>query len=797
PRILESEGVIDPIDHRNRLIEATAKNWQSSPPDYPVIAAGSTGSMPATATLLSVIARLPQGMVILPGLDKDMPDAEWEMIGDTHPQYGLKRLLEKMNCGRKEVERWEGGNKRRADCLRVILHPPEATSGWRKASPPLAEGMKGVRLLTADTQADEARMIAVMLREVLETPERTAALVTPDRQLARMVAAQMNRFGISIDDSAGIPLKDTPPANFLRLVAQMAAAEAAPVPLLAMLRHPLAALGMDPAHCRRLSREIELKLLRGIRPAAGLDALYNAEHISDEAQIMLRRLAEHASPLMECFRRKTPLPLRDLLTAHAAVAERLAASGTENGAERLWSGETGSQLAGFLAELMAQANLLTQVEPLSYPGLFDTLLSGQTYRPSYGLHPRLHILSPVEARLQRFRLVILGSLNEGMWPSSPQADPWMSRPMRKAFGLPAPERATGQSAHDFAMLCAAPEVVLSRARKVDGAPTVPSRWLVRLETLLKGLQPEQLAAMRVESLYEQGLRLLDQPIESPPPEKPSPTPPLAARPRQLRVTAIDTWLRDPYMIYAQYILRLKKLPPLDEEPDAADFGKLVHSAMEKFVHAWPQALPDQPYEKLLACGRDAFKAFADRPAIACLWWPRFEAMAEWLIEQEKQRRGGLALVAAELQGEWHFTIDGLPFTLTGRIDRMEIGNDGTITIVDYKTGSVPSARDIEGGLANQLPLEALVVMHGKLLNHVSPEGSNIVMEYWKLSGKGDGGEITVMDAATIEASRERLETLIREFDNAATPYAAQSNPSLRPAYNDYEHLTRRQEWEAV
>lgn len=798
PEILIGEGVIDPALHRNLLLTATAEAWKKHPPAHPVIAAGSTGSIPATAALLSVIARLPEGMVVLPALDCDMPEDEWKLIAETHPQFGLKQLIETMGCKRSDIQNLAGevATGARNRCLRAILQPPESTADWTKLTLPLVEGLAGVQLLIADTLLDEARMIAVALREALETPEKTAALVTPDRQLARMAVAQMKRFGIAIDDSAGTPLMDTPPGCFLRLVADMVATYGAPAPLLALLRHPLAAAGMEPAECRKLSRILELQLLRGVRRAPGLAALAAATD-NKWLQRLLTGMAEHARALSDYFERRKPVSLSALLSAHMALAEWLATTEDEPGAARLWAGEAGNQLAAFLAELLQQGDVLEQVDPLAYPGLFETLIARETYRPHFGLHPRLHILSPIEARLQQFDLVILGSLNEGTWPALPDADPWMSRPMRNTFGLPAAERAIGQSAQDLNLLCAAPGVLLSRARKVEGAPTVPSRWLVRLETLVKGLDTECWQRLQANNYFEQAKQLLDTPIGYEPLTRPEPQPPFEARPRKLRVTAVDNWLRDPYMIYAKYILKLDKLDPLDEEPDAADFGSLVHKALDEFTRAAPQILPENALEILLACGRDAFSKFIDRPAVASLWWPRFEAMAAWFIDTEKERRGAITRVLSEIKGEWHFHVDDKPFTLTTSIDRIEIGLDGALTLIDFKTGTVPTQGDIDQGLANQLPLEALIALNGNLESAIPKGGIIGNLEYWKLSGNHDQCEIKSISADGIEAAKYRLEDLIRRYDNPVTPYSAETDPTLKPRYSDYEHLTRRDEWEAV
>ena len=798
PKILEQEGFIDPIDHRNRILLATVQAWQKHPPEFPIIAAGSTGSTPATAALLSMVAQLPQGKVILPALDTDMPEAEWNGISETHPQFGLKQLLETMGCERRGVKESFSDTSLhpRLHCLRAVLQSPGITSGWARLSLPLAEGLQGIRLLTAETLHDEARMIAIALREVLEIPGKTAALVTPDRTLARMVASQMLRFGVNVDDSAGHPLIGAPSASLMRLLVDMVANRASPVSLLALLRHPLSAAGRPTAECRTLSRVFEVELLRGLRRAAGLEVLHGAA-VHTGIKSLLQAMSEHLRPMFNCFEKKS-ISFRTLLEAHIACSQWLVDTGTGDGYNSLWAGEGGNRLAELLAELLENADLIGDIDPTNYPELFDTLLFGHSYYPRFSLHPRLHILSPMEARLQHFDTVILGGLNEGAWPQPSEIDPWMSRPMRKNFKMPPQERAIGQSAHDMYLLCAAKEVLLTRSQKIDGTSTIPSRWLVRLETLVKGLDAAFYHSMRANDYYESAKRILDAPDPLLPLLRPQPKPPLAKRPRKLRVTAIDEWLADPYRLYAKTILNLRKLPELDQDPDAADFGNLVHKTMEQFVICWPSVLPDNPLEELLACGHATFADMFVFPSVASLWWPRFETIAAWIIKEEIARRGYIQKIMAEVNGRWDFDVDGKLFTLTTRIDRLEITLDGIMILADYKTGSVPTISEIEGGKKNQLLLEALIAMHGILEPAIEKPIIIGGLEYWRLSGRSDDTKIMKVDTTHIESARIRLENLIRLYDSENHAYAPPANALAQSErYNDYAHLTRRKEWGGV
>jgi ATP-dependent helicase/nuclease subunit B len=391
--------------------------------------------------------------------------------------------------------------------------------------------------------------------------------------------------------------------------------------------------------------------------------------------------------------------------------------------------------------------------------------------------------------------VILGSLNEGTWPTPSEIDPWMSRPMRARFKLPPAQRAVGQSAHDIYLLCASGEVLLTRSQKVEGTPTIPSRWLVRLATLVGGHDKAWLQSMDVSAYYTEGKRLLDLADEMPALQSPKPKPPLHVRPRKLKVTAVDEWLTDPYRVYARNILRLKKLDELDQDPDAADFGNMVHKAMEQFVALYPSTLPEQPLQVLLACGREAFAEKMTFPAVASLWWPRFEAMAAWIIEQEQSRRARIKKIMAEVKGQWDFDVDGNLFTLITRIDRLEINNDNSITIADYKTGSVPSQADIKSGKKNQLLLEALIALHGNLEPPLAKPLSMQQLEYWKLSARQNSSAISKANLEHIPEALARLYSLIRIYDNPDQSYAPPKQSSTQnEEYNDYAHLTRRNEW---
>ncbi|HEX3065712.1 MAG TPA: double-strand break repair protein AddB, partial [Dongiaceae bacterium] len=816
PAVLATEGALDPAERRNRLLAAEAARLLAHPPREPIIAAGSTGSIPATAELLSVIAGLPHGRVILPGLDRESNDEDWKAIESDplHPQHGMALLLKRFGLAPAEVALWPAEALRRprpmalsvpASRTRLIneaLRPAETTGLWHDFAKTadrerIALALKNVERVDCATLQDEAQVIALRMRQALEEPGKRAALITPDRDLARRVASELGRWDIEIDDSAGRPLSLTPPAVFLRLVADTIAERAAPATLLSLLKHPIAAGGVKPVACRQFARELDIAL-RGPRPRPGLKTLARLARLKDvDLKRFVARLAAEADTFADLIRRRSVRPA-DLLSAHVALAESLAASDSEAGPERLWAGEAGEAAANFVTEL---ADGLADFPPIAgarWPTLFESLMAGRVVRPRFGRHPRLSIWGPLEARLQQADLVILGGLNEKTWPPEAAVDPWFSRPMRQALGLTSPERRIGMAAHDFAQAAAsAPELMLTRSLRVEGSPTVPSRWLLRFDSLLRLLKipPETLHA----GIWLGWQRRLDDVATVMPIKAPAPRPPVAVRPTSLSVTEIETWLRDPYAIYARRILKLEPLDPLDGDPTAAERGSFIHEALEAFVKATSEGLPADAHEQLMEFGRKAFGQALERPTVFAFWWPRFRRIARWFVEHEARYRLDLIASIAETRAVIEISLPGCPpFTLRGKADRIDRLKAGGLAIIDYKTGGAPSDRQIQTGYAPQLPLEALMAAAGKFAG--VPAERVEALAYWQLKGGRIVAEQTTVKGDPMGLAafyRNRLETLIATFNDPDMPYHPLPDPKFVPLFRLYDHLSRRAEWGVV
>lgn len=798
PSILEAEGAMNPAARRDAMLDMVAGAWMDVPPKGKIFAAGSTGSIPATARLLSVIARLPDGAVVLPGLDLGMPDEAWDAIDATHPQGVLKNTLELMGATRHEVINWDAPGLMvtgsRSGLLRDALLPASQTDGWRDmlyAEDGTADA--GLRKLVAPTRREEADAIAVMMREVLETPEKTAALVTPDRALARMVRASLARWGIEVDDSGGDRVLNTLPGRFMGLMATAASEHFAPVALLSLLQHPFVAAGHDrPAFLASL-RRLDMDVLRGVRPAGGLAGLLaRAKAVADDKKTtfaetdleIITSVVEALTPLEGGL--EESLPLADLLKLHVSVAEALASTDLEPGTDILWKGDAGQALADGLADLINEAAPISGVTTDGYAALFEELLAGVSVRPVWRQHPRLSIWGTLEARLQRADLMILGGLNEGTWPGEVKPEPWMNRPMRLAFGLPPLERRIGQAAHDFVHAASGGDVILTRAEKVAGSPTVPSRWLFRIEALLG----RELGAV---DHYLQWADALDHCARANPIMPPQPKPPLEARPDRLSVTQVETWMRDPYALYAHKVLGLKPLDPVDDRPNAATKGTLLHEALERFMLEDGPTRGDAGLKRLMEVGHKVFDRVLTQPTVYAFWWPRFERIAQWFVENEAVRAKIYEVAAVEQWAE--AKLPGLDFTLFAKADRIDRKRDGgALTIIDYKTGNIPTVKRMEAGFAPQLPLEGWLAERGAFEGVAPAEVDDLV--FWELKG-GDPiqkAHHPVKDVSSIISDAEQgLSGLVKAFSDERTPYLSNPRPA-HTGYGDYDHLARVKEW---
>ena len=813
PAVLNDEGSLDPAERRHRVLTAIAERWAATRPTGPIIAAGSTGSIPATRALLKVIASLPKGEVVLPGLDREIDEASWNALTPQHPQDSLKQLLTFFEIDRRDVALWTGNND--ADIQlgnrpwRDVMVPGGLEGAWRDVARIEPSALSKLTLAEHPDPASEAAAIALRLRAALLVEGQRASLVTPDRALARRVVVELRRFGIEIDDSAGVPLDQTATGSFLLLTARLILDEVRPVALLSVLKHPLMRADLEADVVRKRARALDRLCLRGPAIIGGfrqiigeLNSLRQQASDNDtrrregfsELRDWLESLAALAGPF-EGLAGEEEVPLGVLADAHLRFAEALAS--VDGNSEALWAKEAGEAAAALFQEILETAESEDHLPPVAYPALLARMMKATPVRPRRPAHPRLFIYGQLEARLQQTDLTILAGLNEGTWPRVAEPGPWLNPAMRKSLGLPSLDRRIGQAAHDVVQLASGPNVVLSRAEKdLDGSPTVPSRWLVRLKALLDGRLDKGWQAIEEDPVWRQWSANLDDPGGQVRPEpQPRPKPPVAVRPRKLSVSDVGLWMNNPYALYAKRILNLKPLDVLEGDPGAGDRGTIIHEALERFVRAHPDNLPDAALSKLRAFGREAFARFEHRPQVRALWWPRFLQAARWAVAQEEVCRGALCRILAEVKGQLEIEAPMGSFSLTARADRLELRADEGVVIVDYKTGTPPAKNEMALGLAPQLALEGAILQAGGFRDIRASRGDPklVGLQFWQLSGHEDGGKLEHRPTDLVRHAIDGLASLISHYDQASTAYPATYRPPTARR-GDYDHLARLGEW---
>lgn len=802
PRLLSGRGRIDLADRRNRLLGAVADRWRDDPPPGFVVAAGISSAAPAIARLLRVVARLDDGLVVFPGLDLDMAEDEWEALGphepdeagglrrraiETHPQFNLKLLLDRMGVGRAEVERWRWGGGRDAPAIRsrAIAHamkPAAFTDRWQGLRP-AERRLTGVRALELADPAEEAQAIAIALREALEIPGRTAALVTPDRNLARRVSMHLRRWHIEADDSAGRPLSQLAPGTLLLAVATAAAEQFAPVPLLALLKHPLVMKGEARLDWLEGVRALDLAL-RGPRPPAGLDGI--SGHLADRSGRDRDRRARAAEWWKGVAPRLRSLEKgfrgdRSNLTALIGLLRETA---SELAGDEMWAGPAGRTAAELLASAEPASELgPARIAPATFPALLEQLLASVAVRPPYGQHPRLFIWGLLEARLQSADLVILGGLNEGVWPQLPTPDPWLAPRVRHELGLPSLERRIGLAAHDFASALGGREVLVTRARRDARSPAIASRFWLRLEAMTAGVTRSP--------RHRAWARALDRPLAFAPVGRPAPRPAAQLRPRRIAVTDVDRLKADPFAFYARKMLAFAPLDAIDADPSAAWRGSAVHKALEAWMKE-DECEPGRLRPRAEALLRDA----AAHPLMRALWQPRLLEAIDWLAaEMAKNLAAGRRPAAAEAKGACE--LQGIK--LYGEADRIDRLADGRLAIVDYKTGTPPGPKAVAEGFSMQLGLLGLIAEHG---GFEGIDGVPACFEYWSLARKaGRLGFVASPVAGRHGIDPAEFTTIAaRNFLAAAAkwligdePFTAKLHPEHAP-YGDYDQLMRLDEW---
>ena len=812
PARLKELNMEEPQARKVKLLDALVNHWTENPPDYPVVIAGSTGSLRATRRLMRLVAGLPKGMVILPGFQATDNDETWDSIDEQHPQYAMKLLIDGIGIDRGAVRNFVAdvvGKKEARGALRLArtrvleeaLVPASRTSDWLKRIEKLEtdsgieifdEAVEGLSLIEAKSDAEEALSIALILREALEMPGQTAALVTPDQALARRVRARLSRWDVDVDMSQGESLAETSIGVFLDAILASSETCQGALEKAVLFRQELTALGREPFDILSEWESVERKVYRKERRPGDPEPTPHAiEILLENALLPLTQIEGMATG---------PVWTKALIKAAETIASRT----DGDGGQFLWRGEAGESAARLPEQVIVYGDNLPDVDRDGFRRLLRQLMTGSVVRPRFGTHPRLSILGPLEARMLESDVVVLGGLNEGTWPATPSPGPFLSRGMRRDMKLSLPERRYGLAAHDFFELASNPSVYLTRSKRSDSGPTIASRWVWRLQTLLQGAVGEDgvKAALGTADYYLSWARQMDfvsadkvEPAEPPKPKPPQDKRWTTSRGRSLSITEVKTLIRDPYSIYGKHVLGLRRLRGLDQPNGPGEFGSAIHLGIEKFLTANGLPLTETQDEALLKAFEKAFADYSYPPEFIAKEESRFRAIAEGLrLELNRRFAESFDTKGLEVKGE--AKIPGRDFTVRGAMDYVERGIEG-YGFVDFKTGIPSTNAVVEAGFDPQLPLAAFILREGGLENHkaaytaqlsyIQVKGANAGFKHFPIGKKKTVEQL-------VEEAVETLTKLIDRFDDPSTPYESQVRAQYINSWSDFDDLARRGEW---
>jgi len=789
PAILQDKTMHDHKALLNHGIQALIDKWKTNPTPYPVVMAGVTGSFPQARKLICEVARLNHGRVILSGFDHHLQEDAFEDMTPAHPQYVYKNLLDDLKIDANQIKRIGDSETTLNHQNRLSLLSKSHENRLHAIGEAGLEFDEKLGLIECDSLREEALTVALLIRQGIEDPQKKIALITPHRPLADMVKTELLRWDIVPDDSAGYALIETALGAYFLLLNAVCLGRFSAASFLSLLKHPMTLYEYDSQHKEALCLMVEMSIFRQpLSPQTFDDFCARCESdLSDNQQYdalsqVLIVIKEYRQYLRGSYR------LEKLVRAHESLMNGLALG------VAFEEYEEKQAFDDFLQNLKAASSDFGELAAQEYSTLISQLMSRHIVRQPQGYHSRVFVLGPMEARLQHFDRVIVAGVNEGIWPREKEDSPWLSRNMRRELGLPDQEQYIGFSALDFYSACAMEEVIITRTTKAGGAGTIPSRWVARLKICLDQLNSEQKS-----SPFQEFVRIAAQLAKEQGPiriQQPCPMPPVHLRPRRLSVTDIEKLIRDPYQIYCKHILKIRPLNDLDVGLENTAFGNLIHNIFETFVKTTVQQKIPHTLEHLIEEGKRQFVPLWSYPMVKQFWWPQFVNIAEWFYQQDLRQREISKAHHVEIQGTVKIQSANGPFTVFGKADRIDVLNDHSLEVIDYKTGMIPTMKDVEQGIAIQLPLEGMIATWGGF-SEIQSGMPVSVMSYWVIKGRYAGNER--VELKKTEILSEQIETIIQDlaeqYDKADTKYTSIPRPEIAPTYNDYEHLSRIKEWD--
>lgn len=778
---LKRQGFCDPTQMRVVRYREYIKTLRDYP--HPVIALGIEAAYGFVRDLLKAIMKTRGGAVILGGPeDGELSRRDSEKAH--HPDFHLNRLLESMGCERSTLSFI---NSTKEHPRRLLLegvfqnHTNVTTSGPLKE-----EETKNLFLLESGTLFEEAEAITLMMAEAVVDPLKTVALVTTNQTLTAYVMALLERFGIKADHSKAHAFRSTPLGRLLLLVASFLVSPYSPVTLLSLLKHPYVSLDQGRLSVLALARFLENNVMRTDRMVRGERDLF-IKTMPEGEKALLTKLLNMKERGQNLLHGKEPTSLAQALLLLQSSLEELCFKTTLEGIGSIYDTPEGEKFKGWIASVMVSPLGKTTLEMQHFPSILRELMDAIPVSKAWGYHPRVFILGPLETRLLSFDRVILADFNEGRWPRKSSDAVWMNQRMRQDVGIVSDVIQMSQEADDLRALLSLKEVFITRALRVDGSPSVPSRWLLRLQAFCTQ-KNVQLSSV---DHYKEWARLIwHEPLKKVNPllrplEKPMALPPLGARPKRLTISGLNLLKRNPYAFYVNSILKLNALKPLIHQLDALQFGVRLHQVLADAL-----ILEDSgsrlTHDVLNALGGRIFASYTSSPLWRYFWQHRLNECFDHFLSLDKNLSYAPQKRFGEVKVTFPFHTDFGDFEIIAKADRLDLITPHGAVLIDYKTGRTPTASSIKKGEDIQLALEGVMVNEGafRICDAQVTKG----LEYWDLK---NGRRVSVEEVDTVIGNAESaLIELLEQYYKVGAAYKI----NFDHLSDEIRHFSRWEEW---
>ncbi len=782
------------------MMEAELARLQHS--NSSLIIAGIVGHNPISWQFLKDVANFSKGYIILPPIG-DIADLSLvtQPLGKQNCLYNFKKLLELLG---KDLSDFQPlGPEQQPTKYNIILNKLLVDSDSGELLPKITPDVSHIKYFEVEDIFQEAKQIALICQQY---SDKKIAIIIDNSLTKPFYCNFLTKYSLEFQDLLGDNLSQALISSLIISISEILCNNFDIRKLFLLLKHPLINF--------KLVQELEL-LIRG----------KNRFILSTEQLLLLikntnnHELIEWGEKIVSLLYQNTDNSFIKILTAAIKVAETLYPD--------IWYELAAFELSNFLSELIKiKENLLLENKEI-FPNILKTLMSGSKYFDDNNYAKNIIIGRMEDLVLLKFDLVILADFNQYKSPSCLSISSWINDKTLEELQVTLVKTATSISQYFFYLLLHNDQVIITRAKRQNGkAGLLPADLLLKLQFILgdkltpqscmlangkidsvnhsKALPSNKLNYIRLfsklasgrefegdeackttaygsvaEDLNLESLSKLPAEVEF---RKKSIHSPIF--PDILSVTNIELLVRNPYSFYAKTILNLKRKETIGQDPKISEFGVFIHKILEQYSKKYDE-LHENKVQSILDISHDILHSTNWPSYTQKIWQTKFSSIAEPFVIFDEERRKFRKYIYPECSGELSLTIAGQDLKIVAVADRIEVDGQGRAVIVDYKTGVLPTKKDIENGLSPQLIIEALILEGGGFGVKVHNVEEVVYVKF--------SSSPPYLQTTTIELSKEVLNKHKQGMLNLLEYYITNKNFSYNLdllTYNDYAHLAR-------